>query len=236
MLAIMSTKKLSIPFAVAFAIVGASLTFGASPVMAQEVSGVYQPINCDFDTIDCIDVGESRLLRTDGGISINIVTTDLRNAHAYTVWWIVFNHPEECADYPGPCGPADLSNSDVNATVQWGTGDVAGESGAVSFIAHLNEGETTPGGPVFDLPGDGDGLEDADEAEVHVIVRSHGPVVPVVLNEQITSFFGGCDVDVADELPEGVENEPRVPVDVGECGDVQFAVHRPTDDDDDDDD
>ncbi len=247
----MGTKRPCVPLAAALAIAGASLAFASSSASAQAVSDVYQPINCDFNAIACIDVGESRLLRTDSGISINIVTTDLREGHAYTVWWVVFNNPEACAGYPGPCGLADLGDPDVNATVQWGTGDVAvGTAGgvakkvnkkagassgvALSLVAHLNEGETTPGGPLFDLPGDDDGLEDAFEAEVHAIVRSHGPGVANALNDQITSFGGGCVVDVGDELPEGVPDEPRVPEQVGECGDIQFAVHQPAHDDDDD--
>ena len=84
----MNTKLLA-----ALAMVATSFAIN-SPTRAQERSNVYAPINCDFGvTTACEDVGESRLLRTDDGVSVNIVTTDLRKGHAYTVWWIVFNDP-----------------------------------------------------------------------------------------------------------------------------------------------
>lgn len=194
----------------------------SSPSEAQERSNVYVPIDCDFGAIPCDDVGESRLLRTDDGVSVNIVTSKLRKGHAYTVWWIIFNNPTACVD---GCDGDDLGVVDVNATVIWATGNVTGRSGigtgrytAGQFTAHLNEGETpfpTDGG--FGLPGDGVGLLDAQAAEIHIVVRSHGPAIKGEVNEQITSFDGGCAVDIA----------PKIPNKKGECADAQFAVHAP---------
>lgn len=164
-----------------------------SPSEAQERSDVYAPIDCDFGAIPCDDVGESRLLRTDDGVSINVVASKLRSGHTYTVWWIVFNNPAACVD---GCDGEDLGSDDVNGTVIWATGNVTAQSGigtgrdtAGQFTAHLNEGEKpfpTDGG--FGLPGDDDGLLDAQTAEIHIIVRSHGPAIKGEVNEQITSF------------------------------------------------
>lgn len=210
----MPSNNISLVTVIPFAGIFTALNFVvASSAYSQEVSDVYAPIDCQVG-VDCHDVGESRLLRTGDGISINIVTSELVNEDAYTVWWIVFNNPIECA---GSCGLDDLADEDVNATIQWATGDIVDKFGVGRFTAHLNEGETTPSGPVFDLPGDDVGLVDAIVAEVHVIIRSHGPAVAEQLNEQITSFDGGCDLDVA----------PDIPNKKGECADVQFAVHTP---------
>jgi hypothetical protein len=212
-------SKLIAAFAIAMA---ATFSFAiGSPAKAQERSNVYAPINCDFGAIPCKDVGESRLLRTDDGVSVNIVTTKLRKGHAYTVWWIVFNDPSACV---GGCGEDDLGRLAVNATVIWATGDVPAQSGigigkktADDFTAHLNEDELPKGGG-FGFPGDDDGLVDAKLAEIHMVVRSHGPAIKRKVNAQITSFDGGC---------KGPDVAPKIPKKKGECADVQFAVHAP---------
>ena len=218
----MTTKLMT---ALAIAMAGTiSLAFG-SPSKAQERTNVYAPFNCNFGSIPCKDVGESRLLRTDDGVSVNIVTSMLRKGHTYTVWWVVFNNPGACSD-PG-CGGDDLGTEAVNATVIWATGGVIAQSGddddggsktGGDFTAHLNEGEKPfPEDGGFGLPGDDDGLEDAKSAEVHIVVRSHGPAIKGKVDDQITSFNGGCRRDVG----------PRTPKRKGECADIQFAVHAP---------
>lgn len=183
-----------------------------SPAKAQERSNVWAPIDCTVG-VDCNDVGESRLLRTNDGVSINLVTT-VEPDHAHTVWWVVFNNPNACTD---SCGLDDLARPAVNATVMWATGDVSDRHGAIDLTAHLNEGEL-PLEP-FGLPGDDDGLVNADKAEIHAVVRSHGPVLKDQLSEQITSFGGGCEEDVGLLLPPEIPNNP------GECADIQFAIH-----------
>jgi hypothetical protein len=42
--------------------------------------------------------------------------------------------------------------------------------------------------------------------------------MPGRVQEQIGSFAGGCDVDLV---------PPDAPAEVGECGDIMFAVHQP---------
>jgi len=56
-------------------------------------------------------------------------------------------------------------------------------------------------------------------AEVHIVLRSHGPAIPGIIDEQISTFEGGCIIffDPFTEIPD----------DVGECGDIEFAIHPP---------
>ena len=56
----------------------------------------------------------------------------------------------------------------------------------------------------------GPGLLDAEKAEVHLVVRSHGPAVDGAFDAQLSTFGGGCD-----------------PIDVAPCVDVQYAMHLP---------
>jgi hypothetical protein len=141
----------------------------------------------------------SRLSRTDQGITLDIKTSGLDAGAAYTVWWIVFNVPDECA--PPGCSGADFGNPLVEASALWATGHVIGGNGKANFAAHLQESK--PHGQVLFGPG----LTDAKGAEIHLVVRSHGLPIPGLVDEQIHTFAGGCAVNV--------------------CEDHQYAVHLP---------
>ncbi len=73
-------------------------------------------------------------------------------------------------------------------------GKVVGPTGAGSF---LSEGDTT--GALF-----GPGLIDSRTAEVHLLVRTHGEVLPMFMPAQINSVGGGCLVNVCDDVQAAV--------------------------------
>lgn len=197
----------------------------ASGAMLQE-SDVHR-----FDT--GADVGDAALTRTDSGVSMTIksavegelfevgigfLSEFFSKGDATTNWWVVFNNPENCA-HPLPafgakCGEGDVIDAalfgdpnDVKVDVLFATGHVAGNNWRAA--AHLSEGDTS--GSVLPVLGlDPVGLMDARKAEIHVIVRSHGPaenLVPDELAEAIHSVGGGCATNT--------------------CGDAQFAVFSP---------
>jgi hypothetical protein len=73
------------------------------------------------------------------------------------------------------------------------------------------------------LPGQlvfGSGLTDAKKAEVHLVVRDHGPALPGMIEPQVTTFGGGCTPETE---PTGVG-----PFGPNACTDVQFAAHVPS--------
>lgn len=114
---------------------------------------------------------------------------------AYSNWWVIFNHPEECSS--NPCdGPVDIPNPDVGAAVLFATGAVVGEDGIGKFRAHLEEGVESGDIPAKTLvPNGGNGLTNAEGAEIHYILRYHGPAVegnPALLMKQIGTSNGGC--------------------------------------------
>jgi hypothetical protein len=171
-------------------------------------------------------VGTSSLKRTSDGVDMTFRTDDLAARETVTIWWVVFNRPDECS---GPCGDDDifvggdpageLNEAQIDAAdiaVAYATGKVASQSGRATFTAHLDVQE--PPGTREVVVGDEVVLKDAASAEVHLVARSHGPVVREIVDEQIGSFAGGCEVSV---FP------PDAPSEIGECGDIQFAVHRP---------
>jgi hypothetical protein len=145
--------------------------------------------------------GSSTLIRTDQGVSMYLQTSGLQPG-AYTVWFVIFNHPEACVNGPGHCGedPADFApGGPAGFGFTYATGHLVGPSGRATFAAHLNEGvrlmdENLNPGEVF---------ENARTAEIQLIVRYHGPAQPGRIYEQTHTY------------------QPEL----GLEADVQFAVH-----------
>jgi len=142
----------------------------------------------------------STLVRTGDSVSMTAHTSGLNPAAAYTVWWVVFNHPVQCAT--SPCGELDLFDPDVAALVTHAAGHIISPSGTARFAGSLREGAV-----VDNLLGGSGSLIDTREAEIHLVVRTHGPKKPGSIPEQIHTFEPAC--------------LPTV------CEDVQFAIHQP---------
>lgn len=130
----------------------------------------------------------AKLIRGDRRIWVRVKTERLPPG-AYTNWFIIFNNPGACN---GGCGADDFGNPDVMASGFWATGEIVGDSGKATFRAHAEEGNLPPGGDNVVLFGDG--LTDAENAEVHYIIRFHGQASddPTELERQLTTVDGGC--------------------------------------------
>lgn len=143
-------------------------------------------------------VGSSLLVRNDNGVAGTVQTSGLAPGDAVTVWWVIFNHPSECTtDAPFRCGEADLFDPDVETSVLHAAGEVIGGNGTGRFGSYLTEGDTT--GALF-----GPGLLDSREADVHFVVRTHGPAIPGLIPAQIHTFDGGCDINTCEDLQAAV--------------------------------
>src|SRR6266536_1412329 len=139
-------------------------------------------------TFDGAVVGSSTLNRTGSGISVSLHTTGLPAGHAVTVWWMVFNHPAACITGTTGgsfrCGMADMDNPAAGLSVLYAAGHVIDGSGAADFGGSLAEGDAD--GAIM-----GAGLDDAAAADVHLVVRDHGPADPGMVDRQIHTF-GNC--------------------------------------------
>lgn len=137
-------------------------------------------------------VGASILTRYNTSVEATISTTGLAANGAYSWWWVVFNRPQFCVDGCGlddlPVGATPVSVGDprVQASLLWGGGFLANGSGAAQVEARLESGKP-PGEVVF-----GPGLRRARGAELHIVLRSHGPAGAGETAQQIASFHGGC--------------------------------------------
>jgi hypothetical protein len=188
-----------------------------------------------FDPDNPNPVGSSTLLRKDDRLSMSLKTNALPAGHVATVWWVIFNNPEFCEGTP--CGSADFDNPLVQADALFAAGKKVpearrpghgghhghgghfgnGRKPVTKFVGQLRPGETDRSifTELFGIPGIG--VIDPQKAEVHLVVRSHGPKLPGQVLEQMSTYLGGCTT----ELP-GFTEMPDAP---GECADVFAAIH-----------
>ena len=190
-------------------------------VSAQDDMSSSAPVHT-FTDGSVLEGNWSTVNRYENGLSMALHTTDLVPGDVYTVWWVIFNEPQNCSG--GACGEDDIflfENEELvtnefgvaamnmdgleasQISIQYATGRLTDADGNADFAASVGLGEV-PGIVV------GPGLVNPDSAEVHLVVRTHGPVVEDLFVEQITSFAGGCDA-----------------LTMAPCQDVQFSVHLP---------
>jgi len=167
--------------------------------------------------------GWSHLTRTGGMIVITAEVAELVPGDAHTLWWIVFNTPAGCVD---GCGEDDIFNEDgslneegvlaAGISIGNASGNVAKSDGTLEFGARMPRSGSAGGHQVLFTPfvfGAGEETDyllyasSNDDAEVHVIVQSHGQARGnKKLMEQLSEVDSNC-----------------TPV----CADLQFAVHMP---------
>lgn len=161
--------------------------------------------------------GQSVLTRTDGMVVLALEAADLEPGDAYTVWWVVFNAPENCSD--GECGEDDIFHPDgtldvagvqaAQVGVGSATGNIARTNGTTEFGARLRQNDTTTDHQVVfpaGLAGPGVLTASGLDAEVHLVVQHHGQARGgTQLSNQLSQIEYGCTPG---------------------CPDVQFAVHK----------
>ena len=127
--------------------------------------------------------GTSVMVRNPGGVTASLSAhSGVPSGDAVTMWFIVFNNPDNCTssnlEEPGVffCGENDVFNTPDPAEVAilYGVGHVVGNGGQVHLSASLQEGDNS-GAETFGGFYTSDTLQDAEAAEIHLIVRGHGP-------------------------------------------------------------
>lgn len=213
-----------------------SITFSCSkesidPIDSSESINLEKNNNANKSTTDVFNpilnevTGTATLHRNANGITINYHTTGLTPGYAYTLWWVIWNNPGECLT-PNGCGDpdnVDFLNPETEVDVLYAGGHVVGNSGVGNFSGHLNTGDESDSvNGLMGIPAAG-GLQIGNvyDAEVHLVLRSHGPAIPGSVNEQIGGYVGGCSDPFA--FPPFSE----IPDEVGECGDIEFAIFSP---------
>jgi hypothetical protein len=171
----------------------------ASPVFAAAQQDE-APVRLFTDGSEVVDAS-SKLVRTGAGVSMTLQTSGLTPGSTVTVWWVIFNNPEYCSGGMNPfglkCDAGDFSNPDVEASVMIAAGHVIGGSGMGNFGGSIKVGKDTK---FVALPG---GLTNPEGADIHLVVRDHGPLDPTLMPGLIHT------VNVCNPM----------------CTDVQFSAH-----------
>jgi len=180
-----------------------------------------------LDDMNPIDGAEAILTRMEHGLSVTMTSADLKPGHVYSLWWVIMDVPENCTDNNCSFDDVFLMDDDgryilddngqrqanslqrESAVISnlSGMGTIGLDNGKAVFRAHL---------PIGDLSGDnlfGPGLHNPMTAEVHIIIRDHGPASPdpEILAEQLMEPWGGC--------PDPLDRSP--------CEDIQVVFFHP---------
>lgn len=199
------------------------LVLAGLAVPAGAVSGDVQTTDV-LAFADLEDRGETQLWRTDDGIRTR-VRADLPQG-VYTMWWVVWNTPEGCAD-PFACNEPDLFDpeGDTGLAIGYGGGAVVGPDGTFSLQSRLAEGATLTRFPYPEFSAVGVSLTettlvDSDHAEIHLVFRSHGDIVPGMLRTQRATFNGACTYQPPLDSASPIYGDPGP----NTCEDQFFAV------------
>jgi hypothetical protein len=139
------------------------------------------------------------LSRNNDAVLGEISTSGLTPGHVTTVWWSIFNNPEFCAN--PACAASDFNNPAVNGSLQLAGGTIADVGGRMNLSGYLAVGDNTGFylNPAFpNMPNPAPGIVSTKKAQIHLAVRTHGVASsdPTILQQQLTSFPGGCAVSV----------------------------------------
>lgn len=165
--------------------------------------------NTSHSTSEAIDMltgellaGASTLVRRSREVSMTFHATGLEPGATYTAWWVVFNRPERCS--ANSCGDDDVfvDPETPKTSVLWASGLIAGADGTGNFSATLRR-DHAEGEVLF-----GPGLKSTRRAEIHVVLRTHGAPIAGLVGEQISTFAGGCDINLCQDEQAAVHPAP----------------------------
>ena len=200
-----------------------ALAAGPSPA-AEGPVGSDEPV---VRVADSVQVGSSRLVRTPIGINFTLSTTDLTAGHAYTLWFVAFNRPENCA-VPFQCAPDDVVNDAAQPDMMYGAGSIAGGEGKATFAGRRSVGDNS-GSLNMPVGLPSYGLLDPVGAEVLMAIHDHGPKLPEYLPDMFQTIDGGCtDAGIpAAGVPSPWNDHTFGRRGPNTCATIQVTVHRP---------
>ena len=166
----------------------AQLDFGSDEMGTAQKAPVYW-----LDDFDQVDGAEAKLVRRDSSIKYKFKTRSLTPGDTFTFWVCGWNNPSDCAHGPGTCGEVVEDFDIVDQFCWWGGGGVIHDNGKATISGRIKVGQ--PIGSVFFGE-----FTAARAAEINLVLRSHGPVIPGRRREQTSTFEGGCDVNLCEDL------------------------------------
>lgn len=178
------------------------LTVLAGPTIAADLTLQTADVYTHRSQGDVRQVAEAaaRLVRSEDGVFADVKTSELRPWHAYTMWIVTINAPENCSETPCPSTDVLGTPEIVDADLGFADGAIADGEGRAEFSTFLHLG---------DLPKAWFGNEFSNpDAEIHLVLRDHGPLQLGLERQMLSSFRAGCtDESVSETLPETARND-----------------------------
>ena len=150
-----------------------------------------------------VRTGGGMLVRDADGVFMTLNTAGLVPGTVATAWLAIFNTPAACAT--NPCTPADFTNPSAHGALVNIGGRVIGADGSATFGGFRAVGDTTG-----IERGTAAGLILPLTAEIHLVVRTHGPAILNdlnMLNLQLTTFNGGCPPNTCTTIQSSVHQQ-----------------------------
>jgi len=134
-----------------------------------------------------IEGSEAILIKSPAGASMQITSSGITPGHAITVWFVAVQNPEGCAK--NPCSPKEaMGMAEMNTVAVNGGGTVVPADGKIFLSAFLPAGDVPTN--LYDTK-----LTNPETAEYHLVIHDHGPLIPDLAADQISSFRGGCTLE-----------------------------------------
>jgi len=117
--------------------------------------------------------GSSTLVRSADGLSYDLITGELAPDAPYTNWWVAFQADNPCL---ATCDCEGIDLRPGQDSVFWATGALSDILGQAVFAANVDFGAVPDGKDQTPFPAFANGIEPG--AEIHIVVRAHGPGLP----------------------------------------------------------
>ncbi|MGH1417722.1 MAG: hypothetical protein ACRBCJ_02580 [Hyphomicrobiaceae bacterium] len=145
--------------------------------------------------VQTVNGAAAHIAKTDNGLFASLDTEGLKPGNVYTLWLVVINDPDKCSQ--SPCSSKDVLKRSkvVSSDVGYAGGIIAAKDGSGHFAAYQSTGKLS--GAWFN-----NGLKSPTNAEVHLVVNDHGPLIANRTADMLSTYRGGCtDVSIPKPMP-----------------------------------
>lgn len=131
-----------------------------------------------------VEGASASVFLTEEGAFARFDTTELIPGDVYTLWWVVINNPDACAEFT--CTPPEVLGRSDELLSDLGQAD--------RIVPETEEGHFAAFLPVGELPDAwfGNGFTNPLGAHIHLVINHHGPLIPEQAATMLNSYRGGC--------------------------------------------
>ena len=180
------------------AVMGALVSGGGTSALAAEIEvrsyneqAKLHPLGQHHDSekpLETVKGSKANLTVTRNGAYICLETRQLTPGHVYTMWFGIYNKPEQCK--AKPCDVKDflVRHELTEPDMGYADGLIAKADGTAKFSAFI---------PAGSLSHDwyGNGFQNLKHGEVHLVVHDHGKLIPERAAEMLGTYRGGCKTE-----------------------------------------